>query len=120
MCEKNEKQCYVKQENRKRKHEQKEWDPEKEKQQTMWKERRGLQILPATVLSAVVSAPRGRDGVRLLDELFSVADDHLDPGHQCNVRFDYRELTVSLRAPNNLDVLLIDFRIFTTSDNCRI
>ena len=60
MCEKNEKQCYVKQEKRKRKHEQKEWDPEKEKQQTMWKERRGLQILPATVLSAVVSALPGR------------------------------------------------------------
>ena len=31
MCEKKEKQCYVNQEIRKRKHGQKEWDPEKEK-----------------------------------------------------------------------------------------
>ena len=84
MCEKNEKQCYVKQENRKRKHEQKEWDPEKEKQQTMWKERRGLQILPATVLSAVVSAPRGRDGVRLLDEQSPLPTTTCKPHRPCS------------------------------------
>ena len=64
--------CYVNRKYRTRKHGQKVWDSGKRKQQTMWKERRGLQILPKTVLSAVVSARCGRDGVRLHDELFAL------------------------------------------------